>query len=173
MVGELIEPGRVLFEIVDESSVWVEAHAAELPEVETGAVAEVVDNEGRRTVGRVVQRLHRLDESTRTRTLRIEVDNVGDALHPGQFVEVELATGATAPVLAVRKAAVTLIGGRESVFRLEDEEFHAVPVATQASIGEWVVIEAGLEPGDDVATAGVFHLKSLLLKSSLGSGHAH
>ena len=173
VVGELVEPGRILFEIVDESSVWVEARAAELPDVEAGAVAEVVDSEGRRTSGRVVQRHHRLDESTRTQGLRIEVDNAGDALHPGQFVEVELATGATGLVLAVPKTAVTLIDGRESVFRLEDEEFHAVPVATQADIGEWVVIEAGLEPGDDVATAGVFHLKSLLLKSSLGSGHAH
>ncbi|MDE0191094.1 MAG: efflux RND transporter periplasmic adaptor subunit [Gammaproteobacteria bacterium] len=173
VVGELVEPGRVLFEIVDESSVWVEARAAELPDVEAGAEVDVVDSEGRRTVGRVVQRHHRLDESTRTQGLRIEVDNVDDALHPGQFVEVELATGATGPVLAVPKAAVTLIDGRENVFRLEDEEFHAVPVATRADIGEWVVIEAGLEPGDDVATSGVFHLKSLLLKSSLGSGHAH
>ena len=173
VVGELVEPGRVLFEIVDESSVWVEARAAELPDVETGAVADVVDNAGRRMVGRVVQRHHRLDESTRTQGLRVEVDNSGDALHPGQFVEVELAAGATDPVLAVPEAAVTLIGGRESVFRLEDEEFHAVPVATRTNIGEWVVIEAGLEPGDAVATAGVFHLKSLLLKSSLGSGHAH
>ena len=173
VVGELVEPGRVLFEIVDESSVWVEARGAELPDVVVGAEAEVVDNEGRRTVGRVVQRHHRLDESTRTQGLRVEVDNVGDALHPGQFVEVEFATRATGPVLAVPRAAVTLIDGRESVFRLEDEEFHAVPVATQADIGDWVVIEAGLEPGDVVATAGVFHLKSLLLKSSLGTGHAH
>lgn len=173
VVGDLVEPGRVLFEIVDESSVWVEARAAEMPDVEAGAEVDVIDSEGRRTVGRVVQRHHRLDESTRTQGLRIEVDNVGDALHPGQFVEVELATGATGPVLAVPKAAVTLIDGRESVFRLEDEEFHAVPVAIQAVVGEWTVVEAGLEPGDIVATAGVFHLKSLLLKSSLGSGHAH
>jgi len=173
VVGELVEPGRLLFEVVDESSVWVEAHAAELPDVEIGAVAEVVDSDGRRTPGRVVQRHHRLDESTRTRALRVEVDNVGDALHPGQFVEVELATGATEPVLAVPRTAVTLIRGRESVFRLEEQEFHAVPVAAAGEVGHWVVIEEGLATGDQVATAGVFHLKSLLLKSSLGSGHAH
>jgi len=173
VVGELVEPGRVLVEIVDESSVWVEARAADLPDAERGDRAEVVADDGERFEGRVVQRHHRLDEATRTRALRIEVDNVDDRLHPGQFVEVELDTGVTEPVLAVRRAAVTLVEGSESVFRLEGDEFHPVRITGGGDLGEWVVVTAGLEPGDMVATRGVFHLKSLLLKSSLGSGHAH
>ena len=173
VVGELVEPGRVLVEIVDESSVWVEARAADLPAAERGDPADVVADDGERFEGRVVQRHHRLDEATRTRALRIEVDNVDDRLHPGQFVEVELDTGVTEPVLAVRRAAVTLVEGGESVFRLEGDEFHPVRITGGGDLGEWVVVTAGLEPGDMVATRGVFHLKSLLLKSSLGSGHAH
>ena len=173
VVGELVEPGRVLVEIVDESSVWVEARAADLPEAERGDAAHVVTDDGQRFEGLVVQRHHKLDEATRTRALRIEVENVDDALHPGQFVEVELETGVTEPVLAVRGAAVTLIEGQDTVFRLEGDEFHAVRIGVDSAVGDWVVVGAGLEAGDEVATAGVFHLKSLLLKSSIGSGHAH
>ncbi len=173
VVGDLVEPGRVLVEIVDESSVWVEARAADLPDAERGDPVDVVADDGERFEGRVVQRHHRLDEATRTRALRIEVDNVDDRLHPGQFVAVEVETGVTEPVLAVRRAAVTLVEGSESVFRLEGDEFHPVRITGGGDLGEWVVVAAGLEPGDMVATRGVFHLKSLLLKSSLGSGHAH
>ncbi len=173
VLGELVEPGRVLVEIVDESSVWVEARAADLPVAERGDLAHVMADDGRRYEGRVVQRHHRLDEATRTRALRIEVDNVGDALHPGQFVEVELETGVMDPVLAIRRSAVTLVEGRESVFRLEGDEFHPVRIISGGVVGDWVVVGAGLQAGDMVATAGVFHIKSLLLKSSLGSGHAH
>ena len=173
VVGEMAEPGRVLVEIVDEASVWVEARAADLPDADRGDPAYVVTEDGRRFEGQVVQRHHRLDEATRTRALRIEVDNVGDALHPGEFVEVELDTGVTRPVLAVPRTALTLIEGDASVFLLEGDEFHPVPVASAGDVGEWVVVGAGLQAGDMVATAGVFHLKSLLLKSSIGSGHAH
>ena len=173
VLGELVEPGRVLVEVVDESTVWVEARAADLPEVERGDPAVVVADDGRRILGQVDQRHHRLDETTRTQALRIEVDNAGDALHPGQFVEVEIETGIAKPVLAVPRSAIAMLHGRESAFRLEDDEFHPVPIATGRNMGDWVVVQSGLEPGNIVATAGVFHLKSLLLKSSLGSGHAH
>ena len=173
VIGELVAPGRVLVEIVDESTVWVEARAAELPDVERNDAAVVVADDGRRIAGRVVRRHHRLDEATRTRALRIEVDNVGDALHPGQFVEVELETGVAEPVLAVPRSAVTVLDGRESVFRIEGDEFHPIPISTGRGPDDWAVVRAGLEPGDLVASSGVFHLKSLFLKSSLGSGHAH
>ena len=173
VVGELVEPGRVLIEIVDESSVWVEARANELPEVERGTFANVLLDSGQVLKGRVIQRHHRLDEATRTQAIRIEVDNVDDMLHPGQFLEVELETGMTEPVLAVRGTAVTLVEGRESVFRLEGNEFHPVEISGGDELGDWVIIKKGLRPGDIVATTGVFYIKSLLLKSSLGSGHAH
>ncbi len=173
VIGELIEPGRVLVEVVDESTVWVEARAAELPDVQRDDAAVVVTDNGSRIAGRIVQRHHRLDEATRTRGLRIEVDNTDDALHPGQFVEVELETGAAEPVLAIPSSAITVLDGRQTVFRMEGDEFHPVPISTGRGLGDRVVVQAGLEAGDRVASVGVFHLKSLLLKSSLGSGHAH
>lgn len=176
IVGELIEPGRVLIDITDESIMWVEARAipSTLPEIERGAVARVSVDGITWIDGTVIQRHHRLDETTRTQGLRIEVQNVDHRLHPGQFVEAEIVTGSSTPVLAVPSAAVTMIEGEPTVFKLESgDEFHAERFDAGPTVGDWIVVRAGLNAGDKIAVAGVFHLKSLLLKSSLGEGHAH
>ena len=115
-----------------------------------------------------------LDETTRRQGLRIEVDNSDDHLHPGQFVEAEISTGEGLAVLAVPSEAITLIKGAPTVFVLEeDHEFHPQAIETGLSSGGWTEIRGGLNDGDEIAVTGVFHIKSLLLKSSLGEGHAH
>ena len=174
--GELIEPGRVLFEISDESILWVEARVtpSTLSSIEVGATARVSANGTDWIAGTVVQLHHRLSETTRTQGIRIAVENLTDQLHPGQFAEAEIVSGPGTPSLAVPNESLTLIKGAASVFKLENgDEFHAESVETGPVIGDWTVIRAGLETGDEVAVKGVFHLKSLLLKSSLGEGHGH
>ncbi len=176
IVGELIEPGRVLIDISDESVVWVEAQAIanSLPEVDGGATATVSLDGNTWYEGTVVQRHHRLDETTRTQGLRIEVDNADDRLHPGQFVEAKIITGSGSPVLAIPKSAITLIGGVPSIFKLEKgHELHAEGIEPGPTVGDWVVVRSGLLAGDQIAVDGVFYLKSLQLKSSIGEGHAH
>lgn len=176
IVGELIEPGRVLIDISDESVMWVEAQTIPngLSKIGDGTTARVTLDGINWFEGTVIQRHHRLDETTRTQGLRIEVDNAADRLHPGQFVEVEIVSGVGAPVLAVPSTAVTMIEGEPNVFRLgEGHEFHAERFKAGPTVGDWVVVLAGLADGEEIAVDGVFHLKSLMLKSSLGEGHAH
>ena len=176
IVGELIEPGRVLVNISDEAVMWVEAQTvpSALPEFDVGARARVSLDRVVWLEGTVIQRQHLLDESTRTQGFRIEVDNADDRLHPGQFVEVEIETGMSAPALAVPNTAVTLIDGAPAVFRLENgAEFHAEEIDAGPTVGDWTVVRGGLFEGDEVAVGGVFHLKSLLLKSAIGEGHVH
>lgn len=174
IVGELIEPGRILFEISDESALWIEARTFPntLSGIEIGAPAKVSVNGTDWIDGMVVQFHHQLDETTRTQAVRIEVQNTSDQLHPGQFVEAEIVTASTSPVLAVPNESLALLKGVPAVFKLEDgRKFLVVNVETGATIGGWTVIQGGLEAGDVIATSGVFHLKSMLLKSSLGEGH--
>ena len=176
IAGELIDPGRVLFNISDESILWVEAQTVPggLQTINEDTKARVSVDGVNWFEGTVIQRHHRLDETTRTQGLRIEVHNPDDRLHPGQFVEAEITTGTGAPVLAIPAAAVTLIAGKPSVFKREkDAQFHAEAIETGATVGDFVTVRAGLEEGDVIAIDGVFYLKSLLLKSSLGEGHAH
>ena len=97
----------------------------------------------------------------------IEVSNDGN-LAPGQFVDITMRAAPRAPVLAVPHDAVVLILGNPMVFALEDEEFEPRPVEVGRTTAEWRVVTAGLEPGEEIAVAGVFQLKSLLLKSQIG-----
>ncbi len=176
IVGELIEPGRVLIEISDETVMWVEAQTIPntLPGVMRGSPARVSLDGVRWLEGTVIQLHHRLNETTRTQGLRIAVNNIDDQLHAGQFVEVEIENGLSTPELAVPSTAVTMIDGRPTVFKLEDgHQFYAETIDAGATIGEWIIVKGGLAPGDEIAVAGVFYLKSMLLKSSIGSGHAH
>ena len=176
ITGELIEPGRVLFEISDESTLWVEASTvpSDLTHFEVGAPARIAHGDGHWINGRVIQLHHQLDEITRRQGVRIEVDNADDHLHPGQFVEAEISTGEGPSVLAVPSEAITLVEGTPTVFLLEDNhELHPQPVETGIAAGGWTEIVGGLSDGDEIAVSGVFHIKSLLLKSSLGEGHAH
>jgi cobalt-zinc-cadmium efflux system membrane fusion protein len=171
VTGELIEPGRVLFEISDESVLWVEARISpnDLSGIEIGTPARVSVNGADWIDGSVIQLHHKLNETTRTQAVRLAVDNAVDQLHPGQFAEAEIQTGPGAPRLAVPNSALTLMKGLPVVFKLEGgEEFHPEPVDIGPVVGDWTVINAGLEAGDEIAVQGVFHLKSLLLKSSIG-----
>lgn len=176
LLGEFIEPGRVLFEISDESTMWVEARTATnaIRGITEGMPARIsVDGSSWRD-GTVVQIHHRLDETTRTQAVRIEVNNEDDWLHAGQFVEVDIGSGSEREALAAPSDAVVLLKGDAVVFHLEgDNEFHPAAVTTGDSFGNWIEITGGLEEGDVIATTGVFFLKSLVLKSDLGEGHAH
>jgi cobalt-zinc-cadmium efflux system membrane fusion protein len=174
IVGELIEPGRVLFSISDETTLWIEASTvpSDLATFDVGAPARISHNGEHWIDGRVIQLHHQLDETTRRQGLRIEVDNSDDHLHPGQFVEAEISSGKGAPVLAVPSEAITLIRGAPTVFKLEDgHEMHVQAVDTGVAAGGWTEIKSGLVAGDEIAVSGVFTLKSLLLKSSIGDEH--
>lgn len=169
--GELIEPGRILFEISDESVLWVEARITSgmLSSIKPGTAARISVNGEDWFDGTVVQLQHRLNEITRTQGVRIAVDNPDDQLHPGQFAEAEIVTGSGVRRLAVPTESVTMLMGSTTVFKLEaNGEFHPEAVETGAVVGDWVVIRNGLKPGDKIAVTGIFHLKSLLLKSSIG-----
>ena len=175
VLGEVVEAGRVLFEVSDESVLWVEAQLR--PEqaggVAVGKPARVSRDGKRWHDGKVVQLHHRLDEGTRTQGVRIAVANEHHALHPGEYVDVTLEIAAGEAHLAVPQAAVLLMQGAPTVFKLEGDELHPQPVETGVTRGGFTEIKAGLSRGDEIVIQGAFLLKSLALKSQMGDGHAH
>jgi len=173
IVGELAEPGRLLFEISDESLLWVEAQLSpeDAVRIKLGASASVSINGVSWIKGRVIQRHHRLNETTRTQSIRIQVANSADMLHPGQFVQTLVQTGDAAPVMAVEQTAVILMQGSPTVFRLEGDELLPQAVETGRTRSGFTEIRAGLAVGDEIVIKGAFLLKSLLLKSQIGEGH--
>lgn len=175
VVGERIEPGQTLFVISDESELWVEAQVppSRVGALTVGAAARVSRDGARWFDGEIIQLRHQLNETTRTRGVRVAVPNRDHALHAGDYVDVAMETARASPQLAVPDGAVLLMEGAATVFKREGDTFHPQPVETGETLGGWTEILAGLVEGDEVVTRGAFLLKSLALKSQMGEGHGH
>ncbi len=166
--GELIEPGRVLFDIVNESVLWVESRLSpeKAKEVEVDVPARIHIPGNGWLQGKVVQKHHLLDEETRTIGVRIEVDNEEDRLHPGMYVDTRIQTGDEQKYLAVPTASVLRSPDGDWVVFVEKKpgEFQPQEVKTQHTVEDYTVID-GLPEGTRVVTEGAFFVQSELAKS--------
>jgi len=169
-LGQVVEHGQLLMEISDESRLWVEAQIMpqDVIDIKPGTDARIHVDDDQWLNGQAVQIHRRIDETTRTLPIRIEVNNDSGLLRPGQFVKTALQTSEGSEVIAVPRGAVTLLQGERVVFKLEGNELYPQLVETGATRGDWIEIKAGLKPGNEIVTKGMFFLKSLLLKSQIG-----
>jgi len=165
--GEIIEPGRVLFEITDESSMWVEArltpHAVH--GIKVGASATIEVNE-HKNPAIITQIHHQLDETTRTIAIRLEVENRNDELHPGLFVQANIQTGENQLVLALPKNAVLRSADGDWVVFVEEKPgfFKPQEIKQIGQTGELIIVD-GLSAGTRVVTKGAFFVQSEIAKS--------
>ena len=170
LVGERVVPGRTLFTLVEEGTVWVVAQLPprEAERVTPGAVARI-DAHGQVLAGKVVGRAHATDERTRTVPVRIAVDNRRDLLHPGELVDARIAAGGGTSGLAVPDGAVVLLLNQPTVFVDRGQgRFEPVAVEVGAAREGWTPIHQGLAPGARYVSRGAFALKARLLRSQLG-----
>lgn len=169
VLGEVVEAGHMLMEISDLRTLWVEARVD--PElaatIRVGDAVRVTADDRTWVPGDVVQRAPTLDEATRTLDVRIEVEG-STSLHPGQFVNIAVRSGSGLLGLAVPDEAIMLIQGTPMVFKLEGDMFRPQPLETGLRADGFTAATAGLEDSETIAVAGVFQLKSLLLKSQIG-----
>lgn len=170
VLGQVVEPGQILMEISDESQLWVETqiNPIDVIDIKTGNPVRINPGANKWLKGKVVQIHRRVDETTRTLPVRIEVNNQRGLLRPGQFVKVALQTSVGTQVIAVPKSAVTLLHGEQVVFVLNGNELYPQLVETGEVRNDWIEIKNGLQVGNEIVTKGMFLLKSLLLKSQIG-----
>lgn len=170
LVGERVEPGRTLFTLVKEDSVWVEAQMApaDAEKVQPDDTVRVLAHDTS-LPGMVIQRSHQTNERTRTVPVRIEVDNRKDLLHPGELVETRIAVGGSRQALAVPADAIVLLRNQPTVFVAKgNNRFEPAPVVTGDTREGWTVVTEGLKPGTSYVRKGAFALKARLLRSQLG-----
>lgn len=168
--GERIEPGRAMFLIADESAVWIEANlsASDAGKVVEGGKARVkVD--GQWLDGKVIQKHHLINETTRTIPVRIELMAAGDHIHNGEFVECRVEVGSLDNVMAVPNAALYQgsDGGWAVFVQKSATDYQRVPVTLKDDLGEQTIVE-GLQAGAKVVSQGAFYLNSELSKASFG-----
>lgn len=174
LLGERVEPGRPLFTLVEEDTVWVVAQMApaEAERIKPNGSARILahDNDNDNAIaGTVIGRSHQTDARTRTVPVRIAVDNRQDLLHPGELVEVRIAVGGSTQKLALPAEAIVLLQNQLTVFLAKGNgRFEPVAVMTGDTREGWTVINQGLKPGERYVHKGAFALKARLLRSQLG-----
>ncbi len=166
--GVVVDGNTELMRVTDLSNVWVVAQVFEqqMSRITTGSGASVTADAfpDRLFRGQVAYVDPRIEESTRTAQVRIELPNPDRSLKLGMYVRVAFgATGdaeRTMPV--VPASAVQKIGGRDVVFvaTADRSKFEVRPVRLgPGSNGRYAVLE-GLQVGDRIVTDGSFLLRA-------------
>ncbi|KXJ98030.1 MAG: RND family efflux transporter MFP subunit [Acidobacteria bacterium OLB17] len=176
--GSGVQAGQQMFTLSNISSVWITANVPQqqLGLINIGSVASVKTTAlGEQTINaRVTYIDPGINEDTRTAKVRLAVDNPGERLRPGMFVEVGFQTGtssATGEELVVKSDAIQRVGEKTVVFVPKENEPGAFEVREVEAGGEiegYTRIRAGLQLGEKVVTKGSFVLKTQLQKGELG-----
>jgi len=110
-----------------------------------------------------------IDEGTRNVQVQATLANPGGELRPGMFVQVEVALGASRPVVSLPASAISYAPYGDSVYVVTDlkdpkgNSYRGVRqqfVKVEGSRGDQVGIVSGLNPGDEVVSSGVFKLRN-------------
>jgi len=182
VVGERISPGGEIMTIADLSTVWIWADVYERdlapllqasPAGTLHADVRVAAFPGREFPGEVDYIGATMEETTRTVKVRITALNPDNMLRPGMFADISIHVNDDSPVLLVPEEAIAADGDDRFVFvRSGNSMFIRRDVQTGATTAGRTEVSGGLQPGEEIATHGVFLLKSDILREKMGAGCA-
>lgn len=153
--------GMVLFKIADISQMWLMADVPEhdLDSVKVGQRVNIRVRSlpGRTFTGKVGVIYPQLNKETRTAQVRIELPNPDGILLADMYAEVEIATGAGKPVVAVPDDALIDTGAKQVVL-VDKGEGRFEPRAVEVGVrgNGYVEIREGVEAGEQVVTSANF-----------------
>jgi len=111
-----------------------------------------------------------INEQTRNIQIQATLPNQGGTLRPGMFVQVELATGEPRSVIPLPTTAINYAPYGDSVYVVTDmkdektgKTYRGVRqqiIKIEGNRGDQVAITSGLNPGDEIVSAGVFRLRN-------------
>ena len=140
------------------------------PQMTRGRAVRVTNNgTGIGLNGRITALDSVVDEKTRNIQVQATLENPGNKLRPGMFVEVEMPLGEPREVLPLPASAINYAPYGDSVFvvtELKDPKGNAYRGVRQQVVkidgakGDQVAVVSGLNPGDEVVSAGVFRLRN-------------
>lgn len=164
--GQRVAPGDAIMLLADEHDLWVEAKVAPNKKLDLALNAPAVIQFGRYAFNaKVIQSAHTIDPITRTRIIRLAVENKDDSLHSGMFVKVNFQFETHENVMAIpEEALVRGADGDWSVF-IEDScgDLKAFEIRLGRALGDQREV-IGLEEGQRVVTQGAFFVASEIAK---------
>ena len=160
--GKYVEPGTILYEVADLSTVWISAdiYESELATVTLNQAASVMfaAYPGTSFRGNVSYIYPSLNAETRTVRVRVELPNPGLKLKPGMYGNVTLHTDVV-HTLVVPKEAVLETGLRQLVFMDRGQgRYEPTSVKLGRRSQDDVEVLEGLTAGDRIVTSANFLL---------------
>jgi cobalt-zinc-cadmium efflux system membrane fusion protein len=179
-LGVVAEPGKVLFQIVDPSVVYVEG---DVP-VENVALfkqgqevrVRVASYPDEVFQGKVNYISDIADPVKRTIHILAEVPNPDRKLKPEIFVTLTVVVEKSVEATAVPKESILTEGVERYVFVKNGMTLVKQSVVTGISDDQYVEIKDGLFPGDVVVTKGAYELSTASINKAVpvgADGHAH
>jgi len=160
VAGTRVEAADPLYRIANLDRLWLEIHVPLEQLGDTAAGQQVVvpalNLSGPIiTVGRMV---HSADQGV---LVRAEISEGAEQLHPGQFLQVQLAGLSEPDNYQVPRAAVARIGGRAYIFAAGADGFTPVEVSVTSEQSTDLVVRARLPSGTEIAVNGAAAIKAI------------
>jgi len=179
IVGEHVEPNKILFTTSDLNTLWalLDAYEKDLPLINRKSKVTITSAlyPEKEFTGKIAYISDIIDEKLRTIKIRVEVNNDKRLLKPNMYIQGIIENKSEGKkLLAVPEEAIQNLNGEKIVFVLEEENVFAVQhVELGDKIGRKRIIAKGLEEGDKIVIKGAFNLKTELSKETFGPAHVH
>ena len=178
-IGEVVglETTDAPFVVADLSSVWVNltVYQRDLAQVRAGMPVTIQFSSGIPDAQGIVAFVSpALDETTRTATARVVLENPHADWRPGLFVSGLIETGRETATIVVPHSALTELDGETVVFVQTDGGFESRKVRQGRATPAAVEIIDGLAEGERYAANNVLALKAETNRAALEhAGHVH
>jgi len=172
-VGQYVNAGQAIVPLQAMDRVYVDfaVPQQQMPDLHVGAELDVsVDGvPGIAAKGRVTAINSVIDQATRNVTVRGTIANTSRKLLPGMFVKASVVVGEGRPVIALPASAISHAPYGDFIFVVENLQgptgatYRGVRqqlVRLGGARGDQVAVVDGVKAGEEVATSGVFKLRS-------------
>lgn len=172
-LGQYLAAGQAIVSLQSLSPIYVNfgVPQQDTSKVIPGHVLRVTNNElpGLGFTGRIIAIDSVINEQTRNIQVQAVVTNKDNKLRPGMFVQVELPLGKPHDVIPLPASAINYAPYGDSVFVVTDMKdpkgntYRGVRqqvVKIEGSRGDQVAIVSGINPGDEIVSAGAFRLRN-------------
>ncbi len=171
--GQSINMGDLLFKLVNEESMWIDANipSNQKVSIKVGSPVSIEKNDVI-IEGKVISLQHEIDQKTRTRTIRIEVENKEDFLHSGEFVNVKIDISESKESINIPlSATVQNNEGRYVLYILEANNYFRPLELDVIKKGEMTLVVANVKSGTKFVKDGVFFVDSEFKKQNFADSH--
>ncbi|MBZ0112944.1 MAG: efflux RND transporter periplasmic adaptor subunit [Thermoanaerobaculia bacterium] len=158
-LGDYVQPGQPVVELIDVEHLEVRAPvaAADVPFVAVGSpvLVRVDAYPGEIFEATIVRTGAELDVRSRTLEVEAELDNADGRLKPGLPTRIEIVRREWPTALLVPAQAVIELDSEDAVYVVDGDFVVRRAVQLGPTLGDRVLVESGLVPGDKVVVEGM------------------